>query len=163
MIRAFAAALEDEHLLVKRGVLDLLDQSFRTEGSAFKMWEGSFEKSKLASSNLWFRASLEDQTILMKATIGVVLRRDLTLNRRVYHWLVGSKDETGENQMAYLRSHSLDLLASTLRVNRIQYFFLGSLIVLLGKIFMGLQLTQILRDPIRSLFLFWISGRSGIY
>ena len=36
MIRAFAAALEDEHLLVKRGVLDLLDQSFRTDGAAFK-------------------------------------------------------------------------------------------------------------------------------
>ncbi|KAF8337070.1 Dopey, N-terminal-domain-containing protein [Cantharellus anzutake] len=97
MIRAFAAALEDEHLLVKRGVLDLLDQSFRIDGAAFK------------------GAPSEDQTILMKATIGVVLRRDLTLNRRVYHWLVGSKDETSENQVAYLKTHSLDLLASTLR------------------------------------------------
>jgi Dopey, N-terminal len=36
MIRALASALEDEHLLVKRGVLDLLDQSLRMESPAFK-------------------------------------------------------------------------------------------------------------------------------
>lgn len=32
MIRAFSAALEDEHLLVKRGVLDLMNQSLRLDG-----------------------------------------------------------------------------------------------------------------------------------
>ena len=36
MIRAFASALEDEHLLVRRGVLDLLVQSLRLGGPAIK-------------------------------------------------------------------------------------------------------------------------------
>jgi hypothetical protein len=38
MIRAFAASLEDEQLLVRRGILDLLVQSVRIDGSAFKRY-----------------------------------------------------------------------------------------------------------------------------
>lgn len=97
MIRAFAAALEDDNLLVRRSALDTLLQSIRIDSSAIQ------------------RAQPEDRGILMRAATGVVLRRDLSLNRRLYTWLLGP-DEKSETQIAFFRKHSLDLLKSTLRV-----------------------------------------------
>lgn len=102
MIRAFAAALEDDNLLVRRGALDTLLQSVRADSSAIK------------------KAQPEDRTIFMRSATGVVLRRDLSLNRRLYTWLLGP-DEKSENQIAYLKEHALDLLKSTLRVAVILY------------------------------------------
>ncbi|KAI0271467.1 Dopey, N-terminal-domain-containing protein [Gloeopeniophorella convolvens] len=96
MIRAFAASLEDDNLLVRRYALDLILQALRLDGVAIQ------------------KASYEDRIIIMRAATGVVMRRDLSLNRRLYTWLLGS-DENSELQVAYLRSHSLDLLKSTLR------------------------------------------------
>ncbi|EGO05284.1 hypothetical protein SERLA73DRAFT_82881 [Serpula lacrymans var. lacrymans S7.3] len=96
MIRAFAAALEDDNLLVRRGALDILLQSMRIDSAAIK------------------QAQSEDCVILMRAATGVVLRRDLSLNRRLYTWLLGP-DEKSATQIAYLREHSLHLLKSTLR------------------------------------------------
>ncbi|KAH7907786.1 Dopey, N-terminal-domain-containing protein, partial [Hygrophoropsis aurantiaca] len=96
MIRAFAVALEDDNLLVRRGALDILLQSMRIDSAAIK------------------RARPEDCAILMRAATGVVLRRDLSLNRRLYTWLLGP-DEKSESQFAYLRQHGLQLLSSTLK------------------------------------------------
>jgi hypothetical protein len=96
MIRAFAAALEDDNLLVRRGVLDILLQSMRIDSAAIK------------------RAHSEDTVILMRAATGVVLRRDLSLNRRLYTWLLGP-DEKSDNQTVYLRQHALRLLNTTLK------------------------------------------------
>ncbi|KAG2076732.1 hypothetical protein BDR04DRAFT_1132425 [Suillus decipiens] len=53
MIRAFAAALEDDNLLVRRGALDILLQSMRIDSAAIK------------------RAHSEDTVILMRAATGV--------------------------------------------------------------------------------------------
>lgn len=97
MIRAFAAALEDENLLVRRGALDLLLQSLRADSTAVR------------------KAQAEDRVILMRAASGVVLRRDLSLNRRLYTWLLGS-GEKSEQQIEYLKTHGLDLVYSTLKV-----------------------------------------------
>lgn len=97
MIRAFAAALEDDNLLVRRGALDLLLQSIRADSAAVK------------------RAQSEDRVILMRAASGVVLRRDLSLNRRLYTWLLGS-DEKSEQQVAFFKKNALELLKSTLKV-----------------------------------------------
>ncbi|KAG2044595.1 Dopey, N-terminal-domain-containing protein [Suillus americanus] len=96
MIRAFAAALEDDNLLVRRGALDILLQSMRIDSAAIK------------------RAHSEDTVILMRAATGVVLRRDLSLNRRLYTWLLGP-DEKSDNQTVYLRQHALQLLNTTLK------------------------------------------------
>ncbi|KAJ6601434.1 Dopey, N-terminal-domain-containing protein [Mycena vulgaris] len=96
MIRAFAAALEDDNLLVRRGALDLLLQSMRVDSAAIH------------------KAQSDDRTILMRAATSVVLRRDLSLNRRLYTWLLGP-DENSEHQVAYLRENALELLQSTLR------------------------------------------------
>ncbi|KAG2350958.1 hypothetical protein BDR05DRAFT_955104 [Suillus weaverae] len=96
MIRAFAAALEDDNLLVRRGALDILLQSMRIDSAAIK------------------RAHSEDAVILMRAATGVVLRRDLSLNRRLYTWLLGP-DEKSDNQTVFLRQHALQLLKTTLK------------------------------------------------
>ena len=97
MIRAFAAALEDDNILVRRNGLDLILQALRLDGMAIQ------------------KASNEDRAIIMRAATSVVMRRDLSLNRRLYTWLLGP-DENAEQQIAYLRAHSLGLLQTTLRV-----------------------------------------------
>lgn len=97
MIRAFSAALEDENLLVRRGALDLLLQSMRVNSAAFR------------------KAPPEDCIILMRAATSVVLRRDLSLNRRLYTWLLGTEEKSG-HQITYLKENALSLLYSTLKV-----------------------------------------------
>ncbi|EJD54553.1 hypothetical protein AURDEDRAFT_156337 [Auricularia subglabra TFB-10046 SS5] len=96
MIRAFSACLEDENLLVRRGALDLLVQSLKLSGAALK------------------RVQNEDRAILMRAATNVVLRRDLSLNRRLYAWLLGP-EESSEVQSKYLREHGLALLCATMK------------------------------------------------
>ena len=98
MIRAFAAALEDENLLVRRSALDLLLQTIRVDSIAIG------------------KAHTDDQAILMRAATGVVLRRDLSLNRRLYSWLLGP-EEKSEHQIVYLKTHALKLLSATLKVS----------------------------------------------
>ena len=97
MIRAFAAALEDENLLVRRGALDILLQTLRLDSCTIR------------------KAQKDDRVILMRAATGVVLRRDLSLNRRLYTWLLGP-DEKSDNQTAYLKENALGFLSSTLKV-----------------------------------------------
>ncbi len=101
MIRAFSAALEDDNLLVRRGALDLLLQSMRVDSVAVQ------------------RARAEDRAILMRAATGVVLRRDLSLNRRLYTWLLGPDDKS-DHQIEYLKKHALELLKDTLKVSVIR-------------------------------------------
>ncbi|KAK7025465.1 hypothetical protein VNI00_015993 [Paramarasmius palmivorus] len=96
MIRAFSAALEDENLLVRRSALDLLLQSLRVDSNAIR------------------KASPEDRAIIMRAAVCVVLRRDLSLNRRLYSWLLGP-EEKSDRQIEYLKSNALDLLSGTLK------------------------------------------------
>lgn len=56
----------------------------------------------------------DDQVLLTRAVLGVVLRRDLSLSRRLYTWLLGPSDSS-DTQLAFLRTHGLDLLAAALR------------------------------------------------
>ena len=76
MIRAFAATLEDDNVLVRRGALEILLQSLRIDGAAIK------------------QAKPSDRMIIMRAASSVVLRRDLSLNRRLYTWLLGSHNSS---------------------------------------------------------------------
>jgi len=98
MVRAFSATLEDDNLLVRRGILELLLQSFRLDSKACAQTQA------------------EDQGILMRAASGVVLRRDLSLSRRLFTWLLGP-DEQSEAQVGYFRKHGLELLRKTLHVS----------------------------------------------
>lgn len=98
MIRAFSAALEDENLLVRRSALDLLLQAMRVDSVAVR------------------KAHADDQGILMRSATGIVLRRDLSLNRRLYNWLLGPEEKV-EHQAAYLKKNALELLSTTLRAS----------------------------------------------
>lgn len=100
MIRAFAAALEDDNLLVRRSALDLLVTSLRLNSISVK------------------NARADDRAILMRASYSVILRRDLALNRRLYLWLLGP-DENAKQQDVYFRENALDLLKYTLEVDNI--------------------------------------------
>lgn len=99
MIRAFAAALEDDNLLVRRGTLDLLLQAMRLDSLAIR------------------KAQAEDRAIIMRAAIGVVLRRDISLNRRLYSWLLGA-EERHDDPLVYYKEHALGLLHLTLKVSK---------------------------------------------
>ncbi|GAA6048977.1 hypothetical protein JCM3770_005422, partial [Rhodotorula araucariae] len=95
MVRGFAAALEDDKILVQRGILDLLIGTLRLDSAAFRSCRA------------------DDQVLLTRAVLAVVLRRDLSLSRRLYTWLLGPSDSSA-TQLAYLRSHGVMLVARAL-------------------------------------------------
>lgn len=72
LIRAFCAGLGDEQLLVQRGFLDLLVGSL-----------------PLSCKILQERVSKPDLELLVTLAAGVVLRRDMGLNRRLWAWFLG--------------------------------------------------------------------------
>ncbi|KAF3762470.1 putative regulator of reproduction dopa [Cryphonectria parasitica EP155] len=79
LLRCFAAGLADEQLLIQRGFLDLLVTHL-----------------PLHSKVLQKRVKHEDLELLLKAAAGVVLRREMSLNRRLWTWLLGPEPSGGD-------------------------------------------------------------------
>ncbi|KDE03256.1 hypothetical protein MVLG_06250 [Microbotryum lychnidis-dioicae p1A1 Lamole] len=98
MIRGFSAALEDAQILVQRGILDLLTATLKLDSRGFRA------------------TPRQDQVLLMRSVLGVVLRRDLSLSRRLYSWLLGT-NEGSEAQVAYLKEHGLELVREALKID----------------------------------------------
>jgi hypothetical protein len=117
LIRCLAAGLSDSQLLVQRGFLDLLVSHL-----------------PLNSSVLQKMVPESDIERLIFAAIGVVLRRDMSLNRRLWLWLLGpeSKDDNESegllsrvinspdsnsmpSQAAYFAKHGLRPLSRSVR------------------------------------------------
>lgn len=96
MVRGFSAALLDSQPLVQRAVLDLVLVTLPISGSGFQ-----------------HDTRREERLLLVQSMSTVVLRRDLSLSRRLYSWLLGPSEDSAE-QMAHLRLHGLDLLAEGL-------------------------------------------------
>ncbi|GJJ70854.1 hypothetical protein EMPS_03204 [Entomortierella parvispora] len=71
MVRAFSATVGDSQLLVQRAMLDLMVVHF-------PVGNGLIEQN--------------DLIVLVKAAVGVVLRKDMSLNRRLYAWLLGVQE-----------------------------------------------------------------------
>ena len=92
MVRGFSAALQDSQILVQRSVLDLVLATLPISGSGFQR-----------------DTRREEQLLLVRAMTGVVLRRDLSLSRRLYTWLLGLSDDSAV-QIAHLRKNGLLLL-----------------------------------------------------
>lgn len=80
LIRCFAAGLLDEQILVQRNFLDLLVTHLPI---------GALSESK--------RVVVKDIEILVSAAVSVVLRRDMSLNKRLWSWFQGP--ETYENRV----------------------------------------------------------------
>ncbi|KAK6065221.1 hypothetical protein SCUP234_12668 [Seiridium cupressi] len=81
LLRCFAAGLADEQLLIQRGFLDLLVTHL-----------------PLHSRVLQKRVKPEDLELLLKAAAGVVTRRDMSLNRRLWAWFLGPEPPGHENE-----------------------------------------------------------------
>lgn len=47
----------------------------------------------------------EDLVLLMRSALSIVLRKDMSLNRRLYGWLLGS-DSNSQNQLKYFHLYS---------------------------------------------------------
>ncbi|KAH8923425.1 hypothetical protein BT69DRAFT_1350163 [Atractiella rhizophila] len=95
MIRAMAAALTDENLLVLRGALDLCCNLLPLNGKGFE------------------QAREGDRVLVVDAALGIVLRRDLSLSRRLYTWLLG-KDDATEKQLGFFNEHGVKYVATAL-------------------------------------------------
>ncbi|KAF2175619.1 hypothetical protein K469DRAFT_701649 [Zopfia rhizophila CBS 207.26] len=78
LIRCFEAGLSDPQLLIQRGFLDLLVSHL-----------------PLDSPVLQQRISKEDLERLVAAAAGVVSRRDMSLNRRLWAWFLGPEPPAG--------------------------------------------------------------------
>lgn len=96
MVRGFSAALQDSQILVQRAALDIVAATLRLDGVGFQK-----------------DTRLEEQLILMRVMTGVVLRRDLSLSRRLYAWLLGQAEDS-EAQVQYFKQHGLELLRRAL-------------------------------------------------
>ena len=98
-VRALSSGLQDDNVLVRRGTLDLLNTCLPLPALLVC---GDF--------------SPEDKRIIARSACGIVLRKDLSLNKRLYSWLVGDGD-TSEKQMNTFRKYGLDLVAESLHVS----------------------------------------------
>ncbi|KAM0514752.1 hypothetical protein ACHAPE_006426 [Trichoderma viride] len=81
LVRCFASGLSDEQLLIQRGFLDLLVSHL-----------------PLSSKVLQSLVKPGDLELLLRAAVGVVTRRDMSLNRRLWAWLLGPEPTGNENE-----------------------------------------------------------------
>ena len=87
LIRCFAAGLADDQLLIQRGYLDLLVTHL-----------------PLHSKVLQSRAKAGDLELLLRAAVGVTIRRDMSLNRRLWTWLLGPEPAASQETEGGLES-----------------------------------------------------------
>lgn len=103
LIRAFCKGLEDDQLLVQRGFLELLVKNI-----------------ELHSPALQFVTSPNDLELLILSACSTVLRRDMSLNRRLWNWLLGPDTSTeissgtNINREAYFIQYGRDSLVNGL-------------------------------------------------
>ena len=83
LLRCFASGLSDEQLLIQRGFLDLLVTHLPLNSKVIQ--------KKVKSGDL---------ELLLKAAVGVVTRRDMSLNRRLWSWLLGPEPTVAESDGA---------------------------------------------------------------
>ncbi|KIW15580.1 hypothetical protein PV08_05628 [Exophiala spinifera] len=76
LIRCFATGLQDDQPLVQRGFLDLLVSHL-----------------PLNAPLLQHHVSPKDLDVLVTSAMSVVLKRDMSLNRRLWTWFVGREDK----------------------------------------------------------------------
>ncbi|KAF9879215.1 hypothetical protein CkaCkLH20_03448 [Colletotrichum karsti] len=81
LLRSFAAGLTDEQLLIQRGFLDLLVTHLPLNS---KVLQNSVKPG--------------DLELLLRAAAGVVIRRDMSLNRRLWVWFLGPEPAPTESE-----------------------------------------------------------------
>jgi len=76
MVKGLISGLEDKENLVQRATLEILGKHFRPSTKVFKNG-----------------LKIGDKVGLIRSLIGITNRRDLSLNRRLYSWLLGNEDQ----------------------------------------------------------------------
>ncbi|KAI7867413.1 Dopey, N-terminal-domain-containing protein [Spinellus fusiger] len=79
MTRAFSATLNDQQLLVQRSMLELLVQNISLKNRTIPH---------------------EDLVLLIRSALAIVLRKDMSLNRRLYAWVLGP-ETSSQTQLGY--------------------------------------------------------------
>ncbi|KAJ3491402.1 hypothetical protein NLG97_g5604 [Lecanicillium saksenae] len=105
LVRCFASGLADEQALIQRGFLDLLVSHL-----------------PLDSKVLQTRVKPSDLELLLKSAVGVVIRRDMSLNRRLWAWLLGPEPAVPENEHAHDAAGAPPEQQHTYLSSRTQYF-----------------------------------------
>jgi hypothetical protein len=108
LLRCFAAGLADEQLLIQRGFLDLLVTHL-----------------SLHADVLQKRVKSDDLELLIAAAAGVVARRDMSLNRRLWTWLLGPEPVGQDNDEGLGSPASIGIVGDPLTLNsssRTRYF-----------------------------------------
>ncbi|XP_059505975.1 LOW QUALITY PROTEIN: protein dopey-2-like [Stegostoma tigrinum] len=113
-VKALCASVQDSNVLVQRNTLEILFYFFPL-------------CSCLDPNNCVVRMTRGDMVLVLSAALHTVLRRDMSLNRRLYAWLLGT-DIKGDHMTAdadfssspedcaktYFEKHSKDLLVRAL-------------------------------------------------
>lgn len=103
LIRSFIATLESENILIQRGFLDLM-----------------INKLQLNSTVLQKLSPEKDLQKLIISTISAVLKKDMSINRRIWTWLLGP-ETTNAVHVEYFRkngaSHLIDGLQKLINGN----------------------------------------------
>ncbi|KAI1265986.1 putative regulator of reproduction dopa [Xylariaceae sp. FL1019] len=125
LLRCFAAGLADEQLLIQRGFLDILVTHL-----------------PLHSRVLQTRVKPDDLELLLRAAVGVVTRRDMSLNRRLWAWFLGpdpapQEQENGSESPTSPSDHPHGYLAS--KTNYFEKYGLQPLISALLSMIKGLS------------------------
>ena len=105
LIRCFAAGLSDSQVLIQRGFLDMLVTHL-----------------PLHSEILHRKIIPSDLVRLTKAAVSVVLRREMSLNRRLWTWFLGSKGPSSDNQVTTTSSKTISTDADRGQGQQIRYF-----------------------------------------
>ncbi|PIO34532.1 hypothetical protein AB205_0097240 [Aquarana catesbeiana] len=90
MVEAVSTSVQDSSVLVQRSTLDLIlfcfpfHMSQAADGHRSGVTDGNGEASALMTM-----ATRPDMIRILSAALRVVLRRDMSLNRRLYAWLLG--------------------------------------------------------------------------
>lgn len=116
LVRALVSCLDtDNDILIKRGVLDLLIQ-----------------KLHLCSPVLEFITTFEDKKLLIIGCCKITLNKDMSLNRRIWKWLLGPTGIAGSNSVENLNTikENRELYGKN-ETNQSQYFKKHSLNALL--------------------------------
>ncbi|RKP08001.1 Dopey, N-terminal-domain-containing protein [Thamnocephalis sphaerospora] len=93
VVRAIEATLADTDTLIQRSMLDLLVNRF------------PLDRKLISEDHL---------NVLMGSAVHVVLRRDMSLNRRLYTWLLGSSEDRAAQQ-TYFEKYARQPAADALR------------------------------------------------
>lgn len=96
LVRAFCAGLGDDQLLVQRGFLDLLVTHLPLE-----------------SNVLQHKVAKTDLQLLVLSAASVVLRRDMSLNRRLWAWMLGGLEDSSAR--TYFKDNGLGALVGGLQ------------------------------------------------